>query len=169
MDANSHVKSLEILILAGFSDLFDDLDHFYSALNYFLSFVNDNIFGSPALINLTIIPHNHIAISNSMHLIHPILLTQLIKPRKQFGKKIDDFSWIFHILTKRCESNHVGEQKSLIIELINLSFLVLDDCQNVEWYELADQDTDVINFDVENSLVVKTFPLNHLSMVDSYG
>ena len=104
-----------------------------------------------------------------MHLVHPVLLTKLVKTREKFRKELHNLSRIFHVFAESCESNHVSEQEGLVIELINLSFLVLDNSQNMEGHKLANKNTDIVNLDVENPLIVKTFPLDHFSVVNTYG
>lgn len=55
------------------------------------------------------------------------------------------------------------------MKLVDLSFFVFDHRQNMEGYKLADKKVRLFNLNIENTLVIKTLPLNHFSVVDTHG
>ena len=55
------------------------------------------------------------------------------------------------------------------MELINLSLFVFDDIDHVIWNKFTDELIRDINLDIKDSLIVKTFSLNHFSVMDSNG
>lgn len=54
-----------------------------------------------------------------------------------------------------------------ISQLIDLSLIILDSVQNVEWNQLTNKLVCLLSLDADDSLVVDLFPLDHLPVVNA--
>jgi hypothetical protein len=51
--------------------------------------------------------------------------------------------------------------------VVDLALLIDDDVQQVVWDQVADEVVGLFDLDAQDSLVIESFPLDHLPMVDA--
>lgn len=83
MDADPHVKLLQVTVLGGISDLLNDLNHLQACLKNPVALVNHNGAISLVLVEPPVVAHDHVAIANSVHFVDLVLLTELIEPTEE--------------------------------------------------------------------------------------
>ena len=82
VDTASHVKVLGALVVRRLLQLLDDIHHFQASLNDPVGFVNDNTADTLHLVNLSIVAHDDVAVSERVHLVDFVVLAQLVEARE---------------------------------------------------------------------------------------
>ena len=70
------------------------------------------------------VTHDHIAVSNSVHLVNLFRIYKLIKFAEQLRQKFQDFFGVFDSLTKSSEANHIRVQQSHVVDFLNYAFVI---------------------------------------------
>ena len=104
-----------------------------------------------------------------MNFVDSILFTKLVKSGEDFSEKSYSLSWVKVVLTHLSYSCQVSKNQSEVIKNIDLSLFISNHSKNMEWNKSADQHIRFLDLNIEDSLVVERFSLNHLSMMDAHS
>ena len=95
-----------------------------------------------------------------MHFENLVLDCKLIKPCEKLLQKLN-------IILR--ELRHINKESGHILKLINDPLLDQKSCELVTRYEVADLLICLGSFHIQHPLVVQTFSLDHLPVMDSYA
>ena len=146
---------LNLQLIIALSDLFDDLYHLKPGLDDAVSLINYNSLEPPVLLSLAVVAHGNILVADRVHLVHSVLFADLVKASENLREQGHHLNRVQVVLPNFSDACQVGEDQSQIIEHVHLSLLVSDHRQDVEGHQSADENVRLLDFNIEDSLVVQ--------------
>lgn len=142
-------------------DLLYALQHLQASGHHTIALINLDLESSLIFLNASSVAHDNVYISNSLNFINFIFYRKLVKSCKKFLQKFDN------IFLKVCKLGYVNIEYRHILKLINYPLLRYKCLKLMSWYQITYKIICLRCLYVEYPLIVETFPLYHLPVMNS--
>ena len=76
------------------------------------------------LVDFSSVAHNHVAVTNRMHLVDPFRVNQLVKLAEQLGEQLYDLLRALDVFAEGSEADHVCVEKRYVVDLLDDALVV---------------------------------------------